>query len=123
MKLNAKYVTFSAISLASLYVLYHNERFLIDGSHPAWQHYAPFKWWLLPHGIFGAIVLLFAPLQFSERLRQRFTSANVVANLLQKRGDRRRGCKADQNFERAIERQPCAQQRGKLARCRHQVVA
>jgi hypothetical protein len=78
MKLNAKYVTFSAIFLASLYVLYHNERFLIDGSHPAWQHYAPFKWWLLPHGIFGAIVLLFAPLQFSERLRQRFTKAHRV---------------------------------------------
>ncbi len=78
MKLNAKYVTFSAIALASTYVLYHNERFLIDGSHPAWQHYAPFKWWLLPHGIFGAIVLLFAPLQFSERLRQRFTKAHRV---------------------------------------------
>src|SRR6476620_1053270 len=78
MKLNAKYVTFSAIALASTYVLYHNERFLIDGSHPAWQHYAPFKWWLLPHGIFGAIVLLFAPLQFSDRLRQRFTKAHRV---------------------------------------------
>ena len=78
MKLNAKYVTFAAIALASLYVLYHNERFLIDGSHPAWQHYAPFKWWLLPHGIFGAIVLLFAPLQFSERLRRRFTRAHRV---------------------------------------------
>jgi len=82
MKLNAKYVTFSAIALASTYVLYHNERFLIDGSHPAWQHYAPFKWWLLPHGIFGAIVLLFAPLQFSERLRQRFTKAHRVMGRL-----------------------------------------
>jgi len=82
MKLNAKYVTLSAIALASIYVLYHNERFLIDGSHPAWQHYAPFKWWLLPHGIFGAIVLLFAPLQFSERLRQRFTKAHRVMGRL-----------------------------------------
>jgi hypothetical protein len=82
MKLNAKYVTLSAIALASLYVLYHNERFLIDGSHPAWQHYAPFKWWLLPHGIFGAIVLLFAPLQFSERLRQRYTKAHRVMGRL-----------------------------------------
>ena len=78
MKLNAKYATFSAIALASLYVLYHNERFLVDSSHPAWQHYAPFKWWLLPHGIFGAIVLLFAPLQFSERLRQRYTKAHRI---------------------------------------------
>ena len=77
-RINAKYVVFTAIALASLYVLYHNERFLIDGSHPAWQHYAPFKWWLLPHGVFGAIVLLFAPLQFSDRLRQRFTRAHRI---------------------------------------------
>ena len=78
MKLNAKYVVFLVITLASVYVLYHNERFLIDSSHPVWQHYEPFKWWLLPHGIFGAIVLLFAPLQFSNRLRQRFTKTHRV---------------------------------------------
>lgn len=82
MKLNAKYVTFSAIALASTYVLYHNERFLIDSSHPAWQHYEPFKWWLLPHAVFGAIVLLFAPLQFSDRLRKRFTKAHRVMGRL-----------------------------------------
>jgi hypothetical protein len=82
MKVNSKYVVFTAIALASLYVLYHNERFLIDGSHPAWQHYAPFKWWLLPHGIFGAIVLLFAPLQFSDRLRKRFTRAHRIMGRL-----------------------------------------
>jgi hypothetical protein len=82
MKLNAKYVTLTAIALASLYVLYHNERFLIDSSHPVWQHYEPFKWWLLPHGIFGAIVLLFAPLQFSERLRQRYIKAHRVMGRL-----------------------------------------
>ena len=82
MKINAKYVVFSLIAAASTYVMYHNERFLVDSSHPAWQHYAPFKWWLLPHGIFGAIVLLFAPLQFSDRLRQRFTKAHRVMGRL-----------------------------------------
>ena len=82
MKVNAKYVVFSAIGLASTYVLYHNERFLVDSSHPAWQHYAPFKWWLLPHAVFGAIVLLFAPLQFSDRLRKRFTKAHRVMGRL-----------------------------------------
>jgi uncharacterized membrane protein len=82
MKINAKYVTFSIIALTSLYVLYHNERFVIDGSHPAWQHYAPFKWWLLPHAIFGTIVLVFAPFQFSNRLRQRFTRAHRVMGRL-----------------------------------------
>lgn len=82
MKVNAKYVVFTAITLASTYVLYHNERFLVDSSHPVWQHYAPFKWWLLPHGIFGAIVLLFAPLQFSDRLRKRFTRAHRIMGRL-----------------------------------------
>src|SRR5512132_2918303 len=82
MKLNAKYVTFSLIAVASTYVLYHNERFLADSSHPVWQHYEPFKWWLLPHGVFGAIVLLFAPFQFSDRLRQRFTRAHRVMGRL-----------------------------------------
>ena len=78
MKLKAKHVTFTLIALATLYVMYHNERFLIDSEHPAWKHYEAFKWWLLPHGIFGAIVLLFAPFQFSERIRQRFTKAHRV---------------------------------------------
>jgi hypothetical protein len=82
MKLKAKHVVFTLITVASLYVLYHNERFLIDGKHPAWQHYAPFKWWLLPHGIFGAIVLLFAPFQFSDRIRQRFTRWHRVMGRL-----------------------------------------
>ncbi len=82
MKIRAKYVVFSMIALASLYVLYHNERFLIDSNHPAWQHYGPFKWWLLPHGVFGAIVLLLAPLQFSERLRQRYTKTHRVIGRL-----------------------------------------
>lgn len=82
MKLNAKYTVFSLIALSSLYVLYHNERFIIDSSHPVWQHYEPFKWWLLPHALFGAIVLLLAPFQFSDRIRQRFTKAHRVMGRL-----------------------------------------
>jgi len=78
MKIKAKYVVFTLIGLATLYVMNHNERFLVDSHHPAWQHYESFKWWLLPHGIFGTIVLLFAPFQFSERLRQRFTKAHRI---------------------------------------------
>ena len=82
MKINAKYVVFSAIAVMTLYVLYHNERFIVDSSHPVWQHYEPFKWWLLPHAVFGAIVILFAPLQFSDRLRQRFTRSHRVMGRL-----------------------------------------
>jgi hypothetical protein len=82
MKVNAKYVVFTLIALASLYVLYHNERFLIDPDSPVWQRYEPFKWWLLPHAVFGTIVLVFAPLQFSDRLRQRFPKAHRVMGRL-----------------------------------------
>jgi hypothetical protein len=82
MKVNAKYVVFTLIALASLYVLYHNERFLIEPDSPVWQRYEAFKWWLLPHALFGAIVLLFAPLQFSDRLRQRYTKVHRVMGRL-----------------------------------------
>lgn len=82
MKLKAKHVVFTLIALTTVYVLYHNERFLVDSDHPAWQRYESFKWWLLPHGIFGTIVLLVAPFQFSERMRQRFTKAHRVMGRL-----------------------------------------
>jgi len=82
MKLNAKSVVFTLIALATVYVIFHNERFVVDSAHPAWQRYEPFKWWLLPHGVFGAIVLLVAPFQFSERIRQRFTKAHRVMGRL-----------------------------------------
>ncbi len=59
------------------YVLVHNEAFLINRADPVWQHYKPFRWWLLPHGLAGASLLL-GPLQFSDRLRQRFTKFHRV---------------------------------------------
>ena len=58
-----------------------------------------------------------------ERLRQRLAAAHVVAHALQQRGDRRRGREADEDLERAIERQARAQQRRELARHRQQLVA
>jgi uncharacterized membrane protein len=81
-RLNAKYVVFSVIAIMMGYVLYHNERFLIEPTNPIWEHYAPFKWWLLPHGIFGAIVILLAPLQFSDRLRRRYTRLHRIVGRL-----------------------------------------
>ncbi len=81
-KLNAKYVVFSVIAMTTVYVLYHNERFLIEPTNAIWQHYEPFKWWLLPHGVFGALVLLIAPMQFSDRLRRRFTKFHRLSGKL-----------------------------------------
>jgi uncharacterized membrane protein len=69
-----KYVVFAVIAAMAGYVLYKNESFLLDATHPAWNHYDPFKWWLLPHGLAGACALVLAPMQFAEGLRRRHTA-------------------------------------------------
>ena len=53
-RMRPKYVLFAFVALMMAYVLRHNESFLIHPADPAWQHYHPFRWWLLPHGIAGA---------------------------------------------------------------------
>ena len=73
-----KYILFAIIGVMVAYVLRHNERFLIDAKDPEWPHIQPFKWWLLPHGLMGACALLLGPMQFSDRLRHRFTRFHRV---------------------------------------------
>jgi uncharacterized membrane protein len=73
-----KYGLFTVFSLMLLYVLQHNETFLIHRSDPVWQHYQPFKWWLLPHGLTAACALLLGPFQFSDKLRKNYTKVHRV---------------------------------------------
>src|SRR5437667_7802424 len=73
-----KHVVFGLIGLMVGYVLWHNESFLVNRADPEWEHIKSFKWWLLPHGIAGACAILLGPLQFSDRLRQRFTKLHRV---------------------------------------------
>lgn len=81
-KFNAKYAIFTVVAIMLVYVLFHNERFVVQPDNPVWQHYEPFKWWLLPHAIAGAFVILLAPLQFSDRLRRRFTGLHRILGRL-----------------------------------------
>jgi uncharacterized membrane protein len=74
----SKSLVFAGVAVMTLYVLAHNERFLIDATHPYWAHIATIKWWLLPHAVAGACALLLAPLQFSDRLRKRYTTLHRV---------------------------------------------
>ena len=73
-----KYFLWSIVGLMLGYVLFHDESFLVHSKDPMWQHYEPFKWWLLPHGIAGACALLLGPIQFSDRLRDRFRQLHRV---------------------------------------------
>lgn len=66
-----KHVFWAAFGLLTLFVLHRYEAPFLDSRSPVWQHFAPVKWWLLPHGVAGALALLLAPFQFSERLRRR----------------------------------------------------
>jgi uncharacterized membrane protein len=73
-----KYLVFAFVGLMVAYILNHNETFLIHANDPVWQHYQPFKWWLLPHGIAGACALLLGPMQFSDRLRKKYAKLHRV---------------------------------------------
>lgn len=73
-----KYLVFAFIFLLMAYVLNHNERFVIHSGDPIWNHYRPFKWWLLLHGVAGACTLVLAPRQFSYRLRRRYAKLHRV---------------------------------------------
>jgi uncharacterized membrane protein len=69
---------FGFIFLMMAYVLNHNERFIINSSDPIWSHYQTFKWWLLPHALAAACAPLLGPMQFSERLRRRYTKMHRI---------------------------------------------
>jgi hypothetical protein len=78
----AKYILFAALAAMYVYVLWTNEMFLVDAKDPEWQHIAPFKQWLLPHGLAAAFALFLGPLQFSERLRRKYITAHKVMGYL-----------------------------------------
>lgn len=74
----SKHVLFSVISLMIVYVLYHNEHFVLDAGDPAWPHVRPLGPWLLPHALLGSACLLLGLSQFSNRLRTRYTKLHRV---------------------------------------------
>ena len=73
-----KYLLFGIIGLMLAYVIPHDESFLVHPEDTLWQHYEPFKWWLLPHGIAGGCALLLGPMQFWDRFRKRFRKLHRV---------------------------------------------
>ena len=80
--LRPKYLLFAFMGLMLAYVLRHDEYFLIDKTDAEWRHIQTFRWWLLPHGLAGACALLLGPMQFSDRLRKRFTGLHHVVGYI-----------------------------------------
>ena len=77
--LRTKNLVFAFIAGMMAYVLYQNERFLIEPMNPIWKHYQDLGVFLLVHGVAGGTALILAPMQFSDRLRARFTKLHRVA--------------------------------------------
>jgi uncharacterized membrane protein len=74
-----KYLAFTFVGIMMAYVAVHNESFLVNWKDPIWEHYKTIKWYLLPHGVTAAFALLLGPLQFSDRLRARYTKFHRVS--------------------------------------------
>jgi uncharacterized membrane protein len=62
---------FGAFGLMALFVLWNNERFLIDPGAAVWARYDPIRLHLIPHGLGGALALAIGASQFSSRLRRK----------------------------------------------------
>jgi len=77
-----KYLLFALIAVMYAYVLVTTESFLFDKSSPEWAHIAPFRMWLLPHGLAAACALFLGPFQFSERLRRKYFTVHKTFGYL-----------------------------------------
>ena len=78
----AKTVLFVLIAAMYAYVLVTTESFLFDKSSPEWALIAPFRMWLLPHGLAAACALFLGPFQFSERLRRKYVTVHKTFGYL-----------------------------------------
>ena len=77
--LRPKHALFAAIFVMMGYVLIHNERFLVEPENPFRAHFATYGAWIWLHGLAGAAAMILAPLQFSDRLRNRYTTLHHVS--------------------------------------------
>jgi len=76
--LRPKYLLFGSIGLMFIYVVVRFESFLVNPKDPEWLHIESFKWWLLVHGVAGGCALILGPMQFSDRLHQRFARLHRI---------------------------------------------
>jgi hypothetical protein len=77
-----KHMFFGCFALMGLFVLWNNERFLLNPRAPEWAHFQPIRWHLIPHGMAGAVALLLGSTQFSSRLRKRHPRFHRISGRL-----------------------------------------
>ena len=68
----SKLVFFLLFGLLTVFVTYMKNAHVFDPTSHIAQHFAPMKWYLLPHAFFGSLAMLLGAFQFSNRLRARY---------------------------------------------------
>jgi hypothetical protein len=90
-------------------IVCYRDLHLRNPSPADYEHYRPFKWWLIPHGITGALALFLGPTVFEE-------AASAVSQLASLRWAHLRLWGCDRCSARRVYRIP-------QIRARHRIVA
>ena len=77
-----KLVFFAIFFLLSIFVIYMKNAHIFDPSSEIARHFAPVKWYLIPHAFFGALALLLGAFQFSNRLRAKYLKVHRILGYL-----------------------------------------
>ena len=75
---HAKLVFFLLFFALTIVAVYEKNARIFDPTSSIAQHYAPAKWYLPVHAFFGAIAMVAAAFQFSNRLRARYLRLHRV---------------------------------------------
>jgi len=68
----AKLLFFLVFFALTIFAAYEKNARILDPMSPIAQHYAPAKWYLPVHAVFGILAMGLAAFQFSNRLRARY---------------------------------------------------
>jgi uncharacterized membrane protein len=68
----SKLVLFAIFCLLTAFVTYMKNARIFDPTSEIAQHFAPVKWYLVPHAFFGVLAIVLGVFQFSNRLRARY---------------------------------------------------
>lgn len=72
----AKLVFFVIFGLLTVFVTYMKNARVFDPASEIAQHFAPVKWYVIPHAFFGGLAMLLGAFQFSNRLRARYLTVH-----------------------------------------------
>ncbi len=68
----SKLVLFTIFCLFTVFVTYMKNARIFDPTSEIAQHFAPIRWYLVPHAFFGILAMVLGVFQFSNRLRARY---------------------------------------------------